>query len=74
MSGKAVAWTLLSAIAFATVLLFNHWASYQPLSTLLYAGIVLALCGLANIVASVPLSGTPETLYRSADSLRVALP
>ena len=50
MSSKAVAWTLLAAVAFTTVLLFNHWAAYQPLSTLLYSGIVLALCGLANIV------------------------
>jgi hypothetical protein len=50
MSFKAVAWTLLAAMAFATVLLFNHWAAYQPLSTLAYSGIVLALCGLANLV------------------------
>lgn len=50
MSSKAVAWTLLAAVAFTTVLLFNHWAADQPLSTLLYSGIVLALCGLANIV------------------------
>jgi len=50
MSSKAVAWTLLAAMAFATVLLFNHWASYQPLSMLVYTGIVLALCGLANVV------------------------
>lgn len=47
---KVVAWTLLAAVAFATVLLFNYWAAYQPLSTLLYAGIVLALCGLVNVV------------------------
>jgi hypothetical protein len=50
MSFKAVAWTLLAAMAFATVLLFNYWAAYQPLSTLAYSGIVLALCGLANLV------------------------
>ena len=49
MSFKAVAWTLLAAMAFTTVLLFNYWASYQPLSTLAYSGIVLALCGLANL-------------------------
>ena len=46
---KAVAWTLLAALALAAVLLFNYWASYQPLSTLVYAGIVLAFCGLANL-------------------------
>ncbi len=50
MSFKAVAWTLLAAMAFTTVLLFNYWAAYQPLSTLAYSGIVLALGGLANLV------------------------
>jgi hypothetical protein len=50
MSFKAVAWTLLAAMAFTTVLLFNYWAAYQPLSTLVYSGIVLALCGLANLL------------------------
>jgi hypothetical protein len=49
MSRKAVWWTLLAAIAVALILLFNYWASYQPLSTLTYSGIVLALCGLANV-------------------------
>lgn len=49
MSFKAVAWTLLAAMAFTAVLLFNYWAAYQPLSTLAYSGIVLALCGLANL-------------------------
>jgi hypothetical protein len=49
MSFKAVAWTLLAAIAFTAVLLFNFWAAYQPLSTLAYSGIVLALCGLVNL-------------------------
>jgi len=49
MSFKVVAWTLLAALAFTAVLLFNYWAAYQPLSTLAYSGIVLALCGLANL-------------------------
>jgi len=49
MSFKAVAWTLLGAMALAAVLLLNYWASYQPLSTLAYSGIVLSLCGLANL-------------------------
>jgi hypothetical protein len=49
MSFKAVAWTLLAAMAFAAALLFNYWAAHQPLSTLAYSGIVLALCGLANL-------------------------
>jgi hypothetical protein len=50
MSYKALAWTLLAAMALATVLLFNYWAAYQPLSTLAYSGIVLAVAGLANLV------------------------
>jgi hypothetical protein len=49
MSIKAAWWTLLMAMALATVLLFNYWASFQPLSTLAYSGIVLALVGLANL-------------------------
>ena len=49
MSIKAVSWTLLAAMALAAVLLLNYWASYQPLSTLAYSGIVLSLCGLANL-------------------------
>lgn len=50
MSSKAVAWTLLAVVALAIVLLFNYWADYQLLSTLVYVGIVLAICGLANLV------------------------
>ena len=50
MSSKTVAWTLLAAVALTGVLLLNYWAAYQPLSTLVYSGIVLALCGLANLV------------------------
>jgi len=50
MSFKAVAWALLAVVALATVVLFNYWASWQPLSTLVYAGFVLALCGLANAI------------------------
>jgi hypothetical protein len=49
MSVKAVGWTVLSAVALALVVLFNYWASFQPLSTLAYSGIVLALFGLANL-------------------------
>ncbi len=49
MSFKAVAWTLLAAMGLTAVLLFNYWADYQPLSTLAYSGIVLALGGLANL-------------------------
>jgi hypothetical protein len=49
MSLKAVLWIVLAAMALAAILLFNYWASYQPLSTLAYFGIVLALCGLANL-------------------------
>jgi hypothetical protein len=48
----AVAWALVFAVALSAVLLLNYWASFQPLSTLAYSGIGLALCGLAN--AAVP--------------------
>jgi hypothetical protein len=50
MSCKAVAWTLLAAIAVIAVLVFNHWAAYQPLSTLAYGGFVLVLSGVANVI------------------------
>ncbi len=50
MSRKTVWWTLLTAMALAAILLLNYWAAYQPLSTLVYSGIVLAVCGLANLV------------------------
>lgn len=49
MSLKVVWWTLLSVIALAAILLFNYWASFQPLSTLAYVGFVMALAGLANL-------------------------
>jgi hypothetical protein len=49
MSFKAVAWTLLAAMALTAVLLFNYWASFQPLSTLAYSGIAMAFAGLANL-------------------------
>jgi hypothetical protein len=42
-------WIVLAAIAMGIILLFNYWASFQPLSTLAYSGIVLALIGLANL-------------------------
>jgi len=64
MSIKAVWWTLLTAMALAAILLFNYWASYQPLSTLAYSGIVMALCGLANLA----LSWNPKASYRSSCS------
>ena len=49
MSVKTLSWILVAAMALGAVLLFNYWAAYQPLSTLAYLGIVLALCGLANL-------------------------
>lgn len=50
MSLKGVSWTLLAALAVAAILLFNYLASFQPISTLVYSGIVLALAGLANLI------------------------
>lgn len=49
MSIKTVSWTFVAAVALSAVLLLNYWGSYQPLSTLAYTGIVLAVCGLANL-------------------------
>ena len=49
MSVKTLSWVLLATAALGGVLLFNYWASYQVLSTLVYAGIVAALFGLANL-------------------------
>jgi hypothetical protein len=49
MSVKALSWILFAALSVGAVLLLNYWASYQPLSTLAYAGIVAALLGLANL-------------------------
>ena len=49
MSAKTLSWVLLVVAALGAVLLFNYWASYQPLSTLVYAGVVTALFGLANL-------------------------
>jgi hypothetical protein len=50
MSFKIAAWTLIVAASIGGVLLLNYWAAYQPLSTLVYSGIVLALAGLVNLV------------------------
>ena len=50
MSIKTLSWILLAAMGLGALLLFNYWASYQPLSTLVYAGIVTAVFGLANLV------------------------
>jgi len=69
MSIKAVWWTLLAAMALATVLLFNYWASFQPLSTLVYSGIVLALGGLANLAVPFRFLGIRR---RSAGALVLA--
>jgi hypothetical protein len=49
MSPRAIWWTVLAALALAATLLVNYWGSYQPVSTVAYAGIVLALIGLVNL-------------------------
>lgn len=49
MSLRTLAWIVLAVIGLGAVLLFNYWASYQPLSTVAYTGIVAALLGLANL-------------------------
>ena len=69
MSSKAAAWMLLAAIALAAVLLFNYWASYQPLSTLAYAGFVVAIAGLANLIYPFRFLGVHQ---RAAGALVLA--
>ncbi|MGO9325904.1 MAG: hypothetical protein ACLP07_15225 [Terracidiphilus sp.] len=50
MKVKTLSWILLAVLAVAGVALLNYWASFQPLSTLVYSGFVVALAGLANLV------------------------
>jgi hypothetical protein len=69
MSFKAVAWTLLAAMALTAVLLFNYWASFQPLSTLAYSGIAMAFAGLANLAFPFRFLGIRK---RSAGALILA--
>lgn len=49
MSAKTLSWILLVAMSVGAVVLFNYWASFQLLSTLVYAGLVAGLFGLANL-------------------------
>jgi len=69
MSFKVVAWMLLIVTAVAAILLFNYWAAYQPVSTLVYAGLVLAVCGLANLVVPFRFLGVHK---RSSGALILA--
>jgi len=62
MSIKTLSWALLAAAALGAVLLFNYWASFQLLSTLVYAGIVAALFGLANLVLPFRFLGIRKRL------------
>jgi len=57
MPVKALSWILLGAIALGAVVLFNYWASFQLLSTLVYTGIVMALFGLANLAVPFRFMG-----------------
>ncbi len=50
MSVRTASWIVFAAIIVGLVLLFNYWASYQLFSTLVYAGIIAAVLGVANLV------------------------
>ena len=50
MSLKTLSWIVLAVITVGLVSLFNYWASYQLLSTLVYAGMIAAILGLANLL------------------------
>src|SRR5215467_2527628 len=68
MSLKAVAWTLLAAMAFAAVLLFNYWAS---LPTAQHAGLLRNRIGAVRAREPdnpLPFSWNPQTIRRSAGS------
>ncbi|HVO09175.1 MAG TPA: hypothetical protein VMX54_00360 [Vicinamibacteria bacterium] len=62
MSLKTVSWVLIAVAALGAVLLFNYWASFQLLSTLVYAGIVMALFGLANLAIPLRFLGIRKRL------------
>jgi len=49
MSVKTLSWIMVAAAAVGAALLFNYWVSYQWLSLLAYAGIVVGLFGLVNV-------------------------
>lgn len=49
MKAKTLWWVAVCVVAVGLIVLFNYWASIQPLSTLVYSGIVLAIAGLANV-------------------------
>jgi hypothetical protein len=57
MSIKTLSWILFAALAVGGVLLLNYWASFQLLSTLVYAGAVAALVGLANLAVPFRFMG-----------------
>lgn len=49
MATRTVWWIGVTVLAVGAVVLFDYWASFQPLSLLAYAGMVLALAGVANV-------------------------
>ncbi|HVN92935.1 MAG TPA: hypothetical protein VMT38_04535 [Terracidiphilus sp.] len=49
MKVRTLSWVVVGAIALGAILLFNYWASFEPLSLLAYSGFVLTFAGLANL-------------------------
>jgi hypothetical protein len=62
MSRKTLWWILPGAFALGAVLLFNYWASFQPLSTLVYAGMIGAFLGLVNLAVPFRFLGIRKRL------------
>ncbi len=50
MSRTTIWWIVVALLALGAILLFNYWASFQPLSTVAYFGIVLTVGGAANAI------------------------
>jgi len=69
MSVRTLSWILFAATAVGGVVLLNYWASFQLLSTLVYAGVVAALLGLANLTVPFRFMGVRR---RAVGALGVA--
>lgn len=66
MSVKTLSWIVFGLITLGLIWLFNYWAAYQLLSTLLYAGIIAAFVGLANLIVPFRFLGIRKRLVGAA--------
>jgi len=68
-----LSWILLAAITLGAILLFNYWASCQLLAALVYAGIVTALLGLANLALPFRFLGIRKRAIATTETRVLAL-